>query len=354
MGNRKCLLIGLLVVALSSAPPLPSEAISGGAMPAETPEICPDNCFAQGTIRGSSPRIRVQGRCFVTVEGDPFFPIADTAWLLVRLSHEDIAHYIAARSSQGFNVIKFGPESANIDFERLGFILDTLEAHGMYAELFVPGYDYPNNALLEDIPGIAEEIAKRFLDRNNLFAYAIEGMDSPHGKRNPADMRARLIEAWKVIKSVDPERLVSFHPLSGRSLVDHSGISPDYLDFYAVHQCNAGSIADLLQAEFVRRPEKPVYLTEPVYEGRGNMCGCRNGCTGDQALTQIMSAIRAGAAGISYGHYAVWSFNLGKDGSWGVDPSPEGIPWKDALYAPGTQGIAELLQGMPGSAPELE
>ena len=290
------------------------------------------------------PRIRCNELHFETVTGERFFPIGDTAWLLVRLSDEDIAHYIRVRGEQGFNVIKFGPESGDVDFDKLSFILDTLEKHGMYAELYIPAYDYNENELVEDNFEFAAKIAGAFAERANIFAYSLEGLDSPYGKSNVAGMRTRLIEAYRGVKSVDPERLVTFHPRSGRSVVDHCGLDPAYMDFYSVHRCSPGSIEALVLPEINRTPRKPVFLTEPVYEGRGAMCGCNHGCTADQVFEQIMESVNAGVAGISYGHYSVWSFNLGLDGSWGIDPSPEGLPWREALYAPGAQRVTELAQ----------
>lgn len=297
------------------------------------------------------PRIQVTDRHFETAAGERFFPIADTAWLLVRLPREDIAHYIRVRGEQGFNVIKFGPESDALDLDTLDFIMDRLADHGMYADLYIPAYDYTTDALIPDNFVFAAKIAAHFADRPHIFAYALEGLDSPYGKQHVAAMRARLIEAHRGVKSVDPDRLVAFHPRSGRSVVDHGGVAPEYQDFYSVHRCSPGSIRDLVQLETDRTPRKPVFLTEPVYEGRAAMCGCAQGCTAEQVFEHITEAMAAGVAGISYGHHSVWSFNLGMDGSWGIDPSPEGLPWQDALYAPGAQRITELAASMKHTQP---
>jgi len=320
-------------------------AASEDTLPGDRAVVSEGGCYDLGTLRGKTPRIVVNGACFESEEGEPFFPVADTAWLLVRLSNEDIAHYIETRSAQGFNVIKFGPESDDVDLEQLAFIFDTLEAHHMYAELYVPAYDYTSDTLLENNLEFARTLAAAVQSRSNLFAYSLEGLDSPHGKRHPADMLQRLLEARRGIQEADPGRLITFHPRSGHAVVDQAGVDPDLMDFYSVHRCSPGSILSLITAEISRTPRKPVFLTEPVYEGRGAMCGCNAGCTADQVFEQIMEAIHAGVAGISYGHYAVWSFNLGVDGSWGVDPSPEGTPWREALHAPGAQRISVLAGG---------
>jgi len=301
-------------------------------------------CALERNDENNMPRIRCDGeQRFETVRGEPFFPVADTAWLLVRLLNEDIEYYVHERSKQGFNVIKFGPESAEVDLPKLDFILDTLARYGMYAELYIPAYDYNADELILDNYTFAGLIAKAFLKRSNIFAYTLEGLDSPHAKNNLESMRQLLLEAYRGIRSVDPHRLITFHPRSGRSVVQHSGIEPEYMDFYSVHKCNPGSIHDLVHAEVKRTPRKPVFLSEPVYEGRGAMCGCNHGCTADQVLEQIEEALLVGVAGISYGHYSIWSFNHGTDGKWGVDPSPEGLPWREALVSPGAQGISEIV-----------
>ena len=317
--------------------------------PVETEEpVAASTPFERGSIQGKTPRITIADRHFETVDGQPFFPIADTAWLLTRLSNEDIEYYISARSDQGFNIIKFGPESDPVDFEQLNAILDLLDKYNMYAELYIPAYDYNADVLIESNYDYAHAIAESVKERSNIFAYTLEGFDSPYGKGNVEGMRTRLAEAHRGLKTADPTRLITHHPRSGHSVVDHSGVDPASMDFYSVHRCNPGSIQGLLDAELNRTPVKPVFLTEPVYEGQGNMCGCQHGCTADHVFQQIDEAVESGAAGISYGHYSIWSFNLGTDGTWGPDPSPEGTPWRDALHlSAGAERMVQLIQRMP-------
>jgi hypothetical protein len=38
--------------------------------------------------------------------GQPFFWLGDTAWLLVKRSPEDVQHYMTNRSSKGFTVVQ--------------------------------------------------------------------------------------------------------------------------------------------------------------------------------------------------------------------------------------------------------
>jgi hypothetical protein len=287
-----------------------------------------NKCFDRGTISGETPLIKHDGKCFITEDGRPFFAIADTAWLLGRLSNADIEHYIKIRSEQGFNVIKFDAREG--DLSKHDFIFDTLKKYNMYAET---GPD------VSQISG--KNYVNRYKSRDNIFAWTAGGLDDG----SSLNIVNNLID---IFKSLDSKHMISAHPKSGRSLISSHGISSSKISFDSIHKCNPGSIKSL----FLNLHGLPSYLIEPVYEGRYNGCGCSNGCSADQALSQISEAINLGFAGISYGHHSVWSFNLGLS-SWGVDPSNKGTPWKQALNSPGAIGVSQLVKGITGGNPEL-
>ncbi|HNV01471.1 MAG TPA: DUF4038 domain-containing protein, partial [archaeon] len=261
-------------------------------------------------------------QCFKTSSGEAFYPVADTAWLLGKLSNSEIEEYIKKRSEQGFNVIKFS--SSEGDFTKHDFIFNTLKKYNMYAETG-PDVGQAN--------GIA--YVNRYKNRDNLFAWIVGGLDSG---ASSGDVSALLSS----VRAADSTHLISAHPKSGKSLVSDHGISTSLIDFYYVHKCTPGALGSLLTGEISRSPKKPVYLGEPVYEGRFAGCGCTSGCSADQSYSQITEAITAGAAGISHGHHSVWSFNLGGS-SWGVDPSTSGTPWRSALNSSGSQKIISII-----------
>ena len=104
--------------------------------------------------------------------------------------------------------------------------------------------------------------------------------------------------------------------------------------FYSVHKCNPAPLTTWSGPRIERVPEKPVFLSEPVYEGRASM--------------RLQPGLHSGSSFRTYSRRdrirRRWnqlrppfrlSFNLGSDGKWGLDPSPDGLPWKDALHAIG-------------------
>jgi hypothetical protein len=293
-------------------------------------------CIDLGTIKNDSSEkivISSDGLCFQTKSGKPFFPIADTAWWLYRQSNEDIEHYIKTRSEQGFNVIKFGPDLP-INPQKLNFILDTLEKYNMYVELGVGIWDYDNEKLAIDAKNQAIQIVTLAKDRNNIFAYTIDGLDSSYGKANIADTIKRKLEIYNAIKPLDPNRLFNFFPRSGHSIIGGSGMNPNQMDFYPVHKCcsyDINKLKSMILQEYNRNPKKPVFLTEPVYEGTASAI---------QIFGEIMTAIESGAAGISYGHIDIWSFK--KDS------------WKTALNSEGTQKITQLVKNIGVNKQEIE
>src|SRR3954468_14763457 len=64
--------------------------------------------LAGAFLHATPPRLRVSadGRHLETLDGKPFFMLADTAWeLFHRPTDEDVDFYLKTRAKQGFNVI---------------------------------------------------------------------------------------------------------------------------------------------------------------------------------------------------------------------------------------------------------
>ncbi|HMO79080.1 MAG TPA: DUF4038 domain-containing protein [Candidatus Paceibacterota bacterium] len=293
-------------------------------------------CLARGSISKSAgtPRIVARGRCFETIDGRPFYPVADTAWLLGKLTNADIETYIRSRSQQGFNVIKF--DSREGDFAKHDFIFDTLKKYNMYAETG-PTHGQSN--------GIA--YVNRYKNRDNIFAWIVGGLDE-----RPTPPISSINSLLQSVRSADPGRLVSAHPRTEHLLTTRVGnipahnVNANLIDFYSTHKCSPGSIAGLVSADY-NRGNKPVYLMEPVYEGRVNDCGCSNGCTATQVSQQINEAISGGVAGISYGHHSIWSFNRATGG--GGD-AQGGTPWTQAINSTGASSTVAATGGVGGTS----
>ena len=68
-------------------------------------------------------------RFFQTADGNPFFWLGDTGWLLfTKCSREETIHYLGTRQQQGFNVIQ-------------AMVLHTLNAKNVYGDYALENKD---------------------------------------------------------------------------------------------------------------------------------------------------------------------------------------------------------------------
>lgn len=312
-----------------------SSTISGQfniTSPTDAMGYVPNNvCFSRGSTRSFGQiRVTSDGRCFETISGEPFYPIVDTAWVLGRLSNQDIEHYIRTRSEQGFNVIKFDPREG--DFAKHDFIFATLRKYNIRAEPgLTAGRDHQRSV----------QYFNRYKNsqKDIIFTWVVGGLDQNHASS------AEVTNLINILRS-ETSSIVSAHPHSGRSLISSHRLNPNILSYYYVHHCSPSDIKALVAEEFRRSPRKPVYLGEPVYEGRANVCGCNNGCTYQQVRRHIEDSINGGVAGISYGHHSIWSFNYWNAQNVGI------VPWKTALNSEGAVFISALSALLHGTPPK--
>src|SRR5687767_5607943 len=93
------LLVAITVAAVLGAPTVPDRPFPSQTGSARTPVTAP----------GPPSRLRVSenGRHLVEGDGQPFFWLGDTAWLLFqKTTREEADLYLATRARQGFTVVQ--------------------------------------------------------------------------------------------------------------------------------------------------------------------------------------------------------------------------------------------------------
>ena len=285
-------------------------------------------------------------------DGSPFFFLGDTQWRLSRLgTREDIDYILDNRKAKGFTAIHltglfhgvsmFGwsPYDPNVYGDRPGspgnwneafwrhvdYAVDATIARGMHPILFpawgtIAGGElniFSNNQQAYDF-GVW--FANRYKNRPGIM-YVVGGDRDPH---------PYVEQIAQGIKSVDPQRLVSFHPLGSHSSSE-SYHNRAWLDFNTIqtghHVCDDSAefdhIQSLITPDWNRSPTKPVINMEPRYESWWCESG-RFNFDDDQTRVSAWWSVFAGSFGISYAHNAIWS--------WGTDWS-NGTFHTDAVYA---------------------
>jgi len=316
----------------------------------------------------SMQKLRVsENRRFLQKEnGDPFFWLGDTAWLLFqKLNREEAEMYLQNRRDKGFNVIQamvihdipesnFYGDSALIDrdparpcttpgcspqdtaaydyWDHVDYIVNLAAEKGLYMAM-VPIWGSTARALSGDSERAtiyASWLAERFRDRPNIIWL------------NGGDIRGDdMAEIWqqigRTLHNLSPRHLVSFHPF-GRTQSSTWFHNEDWLDFNMFQsghrrydQRRETDDPELWKGEdnwkyvaedYSRIPVKPTIDGEPSYENiPQGLHDPREPCwTAADARRYAYWSVFAGAFGHTYGNNAVMQMhkpNSGK-GAYGV------------------------------------
>lgn len=235
-------------------------------------------CFDRGQTDGTE-RITTSGKCFSTVSNKPFFPVADTAWNIYKLSASDLDSYLKTRKSQGFNVIKFVGTGFGGTFAQYDLVFNKLAENKMYAEVMLDSSMYDQSIAF----------VNRYKNRSNLFMWVVWGID----KRRT---EAETVALMRGVKANDSTHLITAHPKGKSSTSSLSSVNP-LSPIYYVHSYAVGSAESLIKSA-VSRGDKPVYQGEPAYDGSRNSAA--------NVKSEVEKSFNAGAAGISYGHDNIW------------------------------------------------
>jgi len=332
-------------------------------------------------------RVSANGRFLITGAGEPFFWLADTAWLLHRLTREEIRDYYADRKAKGFNVVQVmavhSPDTPNIYgslplvdrdltrpdpgstgsrdgyWEHLDYIVGTAREYGLYIALVAVW-----GSLVSRTDGLSAEqamiygrwLAERYRSRPNLIW--IIGGDA-HGHRR--------MEVWlalaHAIRSADPDHLMTYHPF-GRTQSSTWFHHEPWLDFnmFQSGHTRYDQIGKdhpstwrgednwrYVQEDYARWPAKPTLDGEPSYEGipQGLHDSSQPLWQAEDVRRYAYWSVFSGACGHTYGHNAVMQMHKPQfaPGNYGVRQF-----WHEAIHADGAgqmQHLKHLMLSRP-------
>lgn len=318
-------------------------------------------------------RISADHRFFATANGDPFFWLGDTGWLLfIKLNREETDVYLEDRKQKGFNVIQvmlihdvekavnaYGdsalhqqnlakPDTISTTnyWSHVDYVIDKAAEKGIYLAM-VPVWGTnvkKGKVTAEQAKVFCNFLTARYKTKPNIIwlnGGDIKGTDSIHVWRTMGN----------ALRAGDPDHLITFHP-RGRSSSSEWFHGEDWLDFNMLqsgHKTYAQDTAapaigednwKYIQADLAQQPVKPTLDAEPSYEGipyglhdtllpRWNQRDVRR---------YAYWSVLAGGCGFTYGHNAVMQFYSGTgEGDFGVKEK-----WSDALQAPGAAQMIHL------------
>ena len=327
--------------------------------------------------------VSANGRFFTNGNGEPFFWLGDTGWLLFsKLNREEAALYLEDRKQKGFNVIQamvlhnvalqnaYGdsglinrnvatplttpgasPDDATAyDYwDHVDYIVDLAAEKGIYMALVpVWGTNVKNGWVSRGDAGTyATWLANRYKTRWNIIwlnGGDIRGTDS--------------METWKRIgrnlRTADPYHLITFHPY-GRTTSSQWFHNEPWLDFNMFQSGHRSYDLDTSKAEhrfgpdnykflhidYNLKPTKPSFDGEPSYElipyGLHDTTKPYWGAA--DVRRYAWWAVFAGGAGHTYGHNSVMQMHkpADKESAYGSKKY-----WDQALNDEGAQQMVHL------------
>ena len=327
-----------------------------------------------------------ENRRFFTNDGEPFFWLGDTAWLLFqKLTEEEADIYLTNRAAKGFSVIqstlvhtrdyrnpKGFPALINDDFARpdtdprhdaywptVRRIVDAAGKKGLAMALLPSWGCFVSDGSLnaENADAYTDHLARVFGDCDNviwLLGGDVRGSDAPevfHALGN-------------ALREKCPRHLIGFHPF-GRCCSSQWFQDASWLDFHMFQsghrrydQVRLNQWDDKVDAEtflgedtylYVRRdygrtPVRPILDGEPSYEFilQGLHDPSQPYWQTRDVRRYAYWSLLAGAAGFTYGSNAIMQFFTGSEkGNYGVFET-----WKEALHNPGSMQMAHVRRLM--------
>ena len=342
----------------------------------------------------SKLKVSENRRFLMTVEGKPFFYLADTAWeLLHRLNRKQALEYLDKRASQGYTAIQavalaeldgindpnpYGdaplidrdpskpavtpgsnPNNAKeYDYwDHVDYIVNQANARGLYVALLPSWGSWAVNTLKNDQALLTSKNAQtygEFLGRRDGkkgVIWIMGGDRTATGFEETWRMLARGIAIGATRKEDYDGVLMSFHPRGGET--SSTWFHDDaWLDFN-MHQTGHGLAEKTMSwakiaKDYERTPVKPVLDGEPLYEDHPLAFRAKeNGYSFDAHVRQrAYWGVFAGACGHTYGNHSVWQM-------YAPGRRPINGPlhyWYDAIHRPGAaqmQYVRALIESRP-------
>lgn len=331
-------------------------------------------------------------RYLVDEDGNPFFWLGDTGWLLfTKLNREDADKYLSDRARKGNNVIQimmlhtlaaknsYGDsalinhnvatplitegnsfaDSTQYDYwDNMDYVIDLAAEKGLYVGLVpVWGGNVTGGGVKNaDAAIYAEWIANRYKDRSNIIwlnGGDVLGSDS--------------IEIWKTIGSAinktDTNHLITYHP-RGRMTSSVWFHNEDWLDFNMFQSGHRRYDQDdtewafgednwkYVDLDLSKLPMKPTIDGEPSYEGipQGLHDTLQPFWKAGDLRRYAYWSVFAGGFGFTYGSNAVMQFYQpgDNDAAYGAKEY-----WTEAINDPGA-GQMQFLKNLMLSRPFLD
>lgn len=314
--------------------------------------------------------------------GEPFFALGDTGWLLPeRLDRAEAQRYLQACRRAGYNLVlvqtmdgvpsvniygqlslpagwdltKADPEGTYSYWDHMDYIIDVARQNGIYIGM-VPIWGSMVKA--EKINAAQAEaygtfLAKRYKDRPNIIWFV--------GGDLQGDIHPEVWEALaKAIKQSDPNHLMTYHP-RGRYTSARWWSKASWIDFHTFQSGHRrynqrmgnkdypiveGSEEDnwmYVDSTWKYRPMRPVMDAEPSYEAipKGLHDPTEGRWMPEDVRRYAYWSVFAGSCGHVYGHNSIMQMlKPGYPTSYGTDG--EELPWYEALKAPGYNQMKHL------------
>lgn len=328
-------------------------------------------------------------RYFVDQNGQPFFWLGDTGWLLLsKLNQEQAISYLANRKKKGFNVIQvmvihdlgeknaYGrtalidgnlgrPDTTSGDTLNYWQVLDTVVSkanknHQIIALVPVWGSVVKSGKVsVQQAVTYARFLADRYRDAKNIVWFN-------GGDVLGTDSAAIWKAIGQTIKTTNPKQLMSFHP-RGRTQSSKWFHDASWLDFNCFQSGHRRYDQDnepgtlqygednykYVRTDYQKQPIKPTLDAEPSYEDIPEGLHDSLQPRWDAAAIRRYAywSVFAGAAGFTYGANAVMQFYdpaSGVAGAYGVTKG-----WKEAIND-SAAGQMQYLKKLLLSKPYLE
>jgi hypothetical protein len=344
--------------------------------------------FISCTNNNLTPVLKVSEnkRFLVTENGDPFFWLGDTGWMLfTKLSREEAETYLENRKQQGFNVIQvmvlhdvrnavnvYGDsalagnridkplvtpgssfaDSKQYDFwDHIDYLVDLAAKKGLYMAMVPVWGSNVRSGLVtrEQAEKYALWLAERYRNRHNVIWM------------NGGDVRGDDSTAiWNIIgytiRKACKNQLITYHPF-GRTQSSAWFHNEPWLDvnmFQSGHRRYNQDTTGLAYGEdnwkyatddYLKTPIKPTIDGEPSYEGipQGLHDTTQPYWTDTDVRRYAYWSVFAGCCGFTYGNNSIMQFYKPTDSNPAYGAKEY---WNIAINAPGASQMKYLKQLM--------
>ena len=318
-------------------------------------------------------------RFLQTSDGNPFFWLGDTGWLLFqKLDRSQTERYLEDRRGKGFNVIQCmllhsgddknayqmpalaaahpnvtpGSDPAKTGeydyWDHIDWVVDRAAEKGIYIGMVPAWGSVVQRGTINagNAAAYGRFLAERYKSKPNVIW--MTGGDV-RGDRNP--------EVWRILgrtlKELDPDHLVTYHPF-GRTQSSTWFHDEPWLDFNMFQSGHRRYDQDTepgakgednwryMLEDYARAPAKPSLDGEPSYEGipQGLHDPKEPRWADKDSRRYAYWSVFAGAFGHTYGNAAVMQMNQGGTvGSYGTTAA-----WTEAIDDPGAGQMRFLKQ----------